>query len=50
MRAFGIKPHQYFRAVKRRIDVYYRSGISPGPGKDGQTINARVKIQAPRGP
>ncbi len=30
--------------AKPRIDVHYRSGIKPGPGKNGQTINARVSI------
>ncbi len=26
------------------IPVFYRSGVGPGPGKDGQTVNARVSI------
>lgn len=42
MRGFGLDPVTYFRATVQPYDVFYRSGISPGPGKSGQTINARV--------
>ncbi len=44
MRALGLDPAAYFQATQRKIHVFYRSGISPGRGKSGQTINARVKI------
>ena len=44
MRGFGLDPVTYFRATVQPFDVLYRSGISPGPGKDGQTINARVAL------
>ena len=40
--AYGLPPQDYFRVAKDQIDVFYRSGISPGPGKSGQTVNARV--------
>jgi hypothetical protein len=42
LEAYGLPSQAYFRVAKAEIDVYYRSGISPGPGKDGQTVNARV--------
>jgi hypothetical protein len=32
----------YFRVAQLPLKLYYRSGIRPGPGKDGQTVNARV--------
>jgi hypothetical protein len=40
--AYGIPPTHYFRIAKLPLKVFYRSGIRPGPGKDGQTVNARV--------
>ena len=43
MEAYGLPPDDYFRVAKAQIDLAYRSGISPGPGKDGQTVNARVQ-------
>lgn len=45
MRGFGIDPAPYFIATVRPFDVFYRSGIRPGPGKSGQTINARVSLE-----
>lgn len=45
MRGFGIDTTLYFRATERPFDVFYRSGVSPGPGKSGQTINARVSLK-----
>ena len=45
MRSLGLEPEDYFTKTERVVDVFYRSGIRPGPGKDGQTVNARVKLQ-----
>ncbi|MEJ7688089.1 MAG: hypothetical protein WKG52_14505 [Variovorax sp.] len=42
LEAYGLPPNSYFRVVKPALHVAYRSGISPGPGKDGRTVNARV--------
>ena len=42
LQAYGISVPAYFRFTKARIEVAYRSGVSPGPGKDGRTVNARV--------
>lgn len=39
---YGISPEDYFRRARLPIQAFYRSGIRPGPGKDGQTVNARV--------
>jgi len=45
LRAYGLAPDQYFRVAPLPLEVHYRSGIRPGPGKDGQTVNARVRVQ-----
>jgi hypothetical protein len=45
LRAYGLSPKNYFRIAPLPLQVYYRSGIRPGPGKDGQTVNARVRVQ-----
>jgi hypothetical protein len=42
LRAYGLPPYQYFRIAKLPLKLHYRSGVRPGPGKDGQTVNARV--------
>ncbi len=42
--AYGIDSHQYFLHAKLPLKIYYRSGIRPGPGKNGKTINARVMV------
>ena len=42
LQAYGICANSYFRLAKLPLQVSYRSGIEPGPGKDGQTVNARV--------
>ncbi|WP_422048117.1 hypothetical protein [Shimia sp.] len=42
---FGLNTAALFRRVNRPLQVHYRSGIRPGPGKDGRTINARVDIR-----
>jgi hypothetical protein len=45
LRAYGLPPDGYFRIAPLPLEVYYRSGIRPGPGKDGQTVNARVSVK-----
>lgn len=40
--AYGIDAGSYFRLAKLPLKVAYRSGVEPGPGKDGQVVNARV--------
>ena len=42
MQAYGLDPTVYFELINKKIDIAYRSGVSPGPGKDGQSVNARV--------
>ncbi|MCG8543983.1 MAG: hypothetical protein MJE12_07215 [Alphaproteobacteria bacterium] len=42
---FGFDPDQYLHAITRPIHIFYRSGIIPGPGRDGKTINAQVRPQ-----
>jgi hypothetical protein len=38
----GIATYPYFRIASLPLKLFYRSGVRPGPGKDGQTVNARV--------
>ena len=45
LRAYGLPPDSYFRIAPLPLEVHYRSGIPPGPGKDGQTVNARVRVK-----
>src|SRR3974390_274398 len=45
LRAYGLPPDDYFRITPLPLGVYYRSGIRPGPGKDGQTVNARISVK-----
>jgi len=40
--AYGLSPDAYFRIAKLPLKIAYRFGVRPGPGKDGQTVNARV--------
>ena len=40
---YGIDPVSYFKFASLPLKGIYRSGIRPGPGKDGQTINASVQ-------
>ncbi|WP_456685072.1 hypothetical protein [Bradyrhizobium sp. P5_C11_2] len=40
--AYGMSAVSYFRIASLPLKVFYRSGVRPGPGKDGQTVNARV--------
>jgi hypothetical protein len=42
--AYGLDSHQYFLHAKLPLKIFYRSGIRPGPGKNGNTINARVMV------
>jgi hypothetical protein len=42
MVAYGLDPATYFQFINQKIEIAYRSGVSPGPGKDGQSVNARV--------
>jgi hypothetical protein len=42
LRAYGLGVDRYFRLAKLPLRVAYRSGVVPGPGKDGQVVNARV--------
>jgi hypothetical protein len=45
LRAYGIPPSDYFRIANLPLEVHYRSGVGPGAGKDGQTVNARVRVK-----
>ena len=45
MLAYGIVPKDYFRIAPLPLEVHYRSGIHPGPGKDGQTVNAQIRVK-----
>jgi len=40
---YGLAADAYFRIAKLPLMLAYRSGIRPGPAKDGQTINAQVR-------
>ncbi|MFC6636841.1 hypothetical protein ACFQDR_05675 [Sulfitobacter sediminilitoris] len=40
--AYGIDPVEFVARAEPDIQVYYRYGIAPGPGKDGRTVNAQV--------
>jgi hypothetical protein len=40
---YSIDPVSYFKIAGLPIKGMYRSGVRPGPGKDGQTINASVQ-------
>ncbi|MET4387233.1 hypothetical protein ABIB73_002988 [Bradyrhizobium sp. F1.4.3] len=42
LEAYRIDAVSYFRIASLPLKVFYRSGVRPGPGKDGQTVNARV--------
>jgi hypothetical protein len=41
-RNYGIPLSSYFRTASLPLKAMYRSGIRPGPGNNGQTVNARV--------
>ncbi|MEP1200232.1 hypothetical protein [Tateyamaria sp.] len=40
--AYGIDPDEFVARAETDIQIFYRYGIAPGPGKDGRTINAQV--------
>jgi hypothetical protein len=46
--AYGLPPHDYFRFAASPLRIRYRSPITPGPGKDGKTVNAQVDFDPPR--
>lgn len=45
--AFGLSPNAFFRFAIAPLQVRHRSPITPGPGKDGKTINAQVDFDPP---
>ncbi len=48
--ALELNHDSLLRYLKLPIMIHYRSGISPGRGKDGQTVNARVALTVDRTP
>ncbi len=42
MSKFGHPPDTFVTRAQQELQVFYRSGISPGPGRSGRTINAQV--------
>lgn len=42
LRLYNIPIAAYFAHAALPVRVHYRSGVRPGPGKDGQTVNGRV--------
>ncbi|GAB4532283.1 MAG: hypothetical protein Tsb0024_01160 [Ruegeria sp.] len=44
MKRFGLPPHLFNVRAQPEMLVFYRYGISPGPGKSGRTVNAQVKL------
>jgi len=45
MIVYGIDPGQYFRVASLPLEIHYRSGIHLVGGKDGQTVNAQVRVK-----
>jgi hypothetical protein len=43
--AYGLLAYPYFRLAQMPLKLFYRSGIRPGPEKDGQTVNARILVE-----
>jgi hypothetical protein len=43
--AYGLGAYPYFRLTQMPLKLFYRSGIRPGPEKDGQTVNARILVE-----
>ncbi len=39
---FGIQPPTFVVRAKTDLQIFYRYGITPGPGRDGKTVNAQV--------
>lgn len=42
LRAYGIDPATFVVRAETDIQIFYRYGITPGPGRGGKTINAQV--------
>ena len=42
---YGLPLIPYFQCADLPLTIKYRSGVRPGPGKDGQTVNGRVLPQ-----
>jgi len=49
MQRYGLDPEAQLPFVAFPIDVEYRAGITPGPGRDGRTVNAQVLWVPPEG-
>jgi hypothetical protein len=45
--AYGLWPNAYFRFAINPLQIRYRSPITPGPSKDGKTVNAQVDFDPP---
>ncbi|MFS4579835.1 hypothetical protein [Phaeobacter sp. C3_T13_0] len=45
MRGLGLPPETYVATSDGPLSVHYRSGITPGPGGSGRTINAQVRYE-----
>ncbi|MGV6803084.1 MAG: hypothetical protein ACWA49_02685 [Ruegeria sp.] len=41
---FGLDPDLFVVQTQKKMQVFYRYGIFPGPGKSGRTINAQVTM------
>ncbi|SHJ78640.1 hypothetical protein SAMN05444404_2662 [Ruegeria lacuscaerulensis ITI-1157] len=44
MKLFGLPPQLFNVRARQDMLVFYRHGISPGPGKSGRTVNAQVML------
>ncbi len=42
MEAVGLPPALYAVRAQKKVEIFYRYGIFPGPGRDGKTVNAQV--------
>lgn len=42
MGAFGLPPSTYVVSARQELQIFYRHGITPGPGGSGNTVNAQV--------
>ena len=41
---FGLDPDLFVVQTQKKLQVFYRYGIFPGPGKSGRTVNAQVTL------
>src|SRR5262249_14169040 len=48
LQRYGFVPKSYFKHATLPLQLRYRAGIYPGPGKDGKTVNAMVDYDSPR--